>query len=165
MPRERPRPTKPRWPESYGLSKDAGPHVDWGDAVLRLSAARNYWVGSTGSDRRPYVAPVWGIWLDGVFCFSTAVTSRKGRNLRSNPAIAIHLESGDDVLILQGDVEAVTDASTFARYAQAYKAKYGWRPEFGKPGQVTYAVRPRAAFTWRERDFPTTATRWVFPTA
>jgi len=105
---------------------------------------------------------VWGAWLDGVLYFSTASASRKGRNLRRNPSIAVHLESGDDALMFEGRAEMVSDRAVFARYAEVYEAKYGWRLEWGKPGEVTYAVRPRVAFTWTEKAFPTMATRWVF---
>jgi len=30
------------------------------------------------------------------------------------------------------------------------------------PGTVMYGVRPRVVLAWREKDFPSSATRWEF---
>lgn len=69
--------------------------------------ARNYWVVTTRSDGKPHSVPVWSIWLDETFYFGTDRRSRKGRNLATNPGLVVHLESGDDVVILEGVAEEV----------------------------------------------------------
>lgn len=151
-------------PESYRISPQlsGAPHPAWDDVNRALAAAHNYWVATAGAGGRPHAVPVWGVWLDGTFYFATARGSRKGRNLAENPRVVVHLESGDDVVILEGDADEVSSASMLARFADAYEAKYRWRPGTdGDPG-VTYALRPRVAFTWRERDFPQSAIRWLF---
>ena len=106
--------------------------------------------------------PVWGLWLDDVFYFRTSRDSRKGRNLAANPEIVVHLESGDDAVILEGTVYEVTDASILASFKEAYVPKYQWGVDLTDPHRVTYALKPRAAFTWQEKDFSDTATRWLF---
>jgi len=106
------------------------------------------------------VAPVWGLWLDEAFYFSTDPASRKARNLQANPAQVVHLESGDDVVILEGTAEGVADPSLRARFAEAYHAKYQIRPDVGDAALV-YGLRPRVAQAWREQDFPNSATRWL----
>lgn len=83
-------------------------------------------------------------------------------NLAKNPAIIVHLESGDDVVIIEGIVEEVTDSSMLDRFADAYDAKYQFRPEPGSPGHVVYWLHPRVAHSWTEKDFPDSATRWQF---
>jgi hypothetical protein len=44
--------------------------------------------------------------------------------------------------------------------ADAYEEKYDYRvtPELG----TVFAFRPRSAYTWREADFPRSASRWIF---
>jgi len=127
-----------------------------------LTAARNYWVATSGPDGRPQVSPVWGLWLDDTFYFATHPRAWKARNLALRPEIAVHLESGQEVAILQGIAVEVTDASLLARLADAWQAKYGWRPETSQP-LVHYAVRPHVALSWLEGDpFLETATRWQF---
>lgn len=105
---------------------------------------------------------MWGVWVDGTFYFGTDRRSRKARNLAENAALVVHLESGDEAVILEGVAEEVTDASVLARYADAYEAKYQFRPDPSDPGGVTYALRHQVAFAWLESDFPGSATRWQF---
>jgi pyridoxine/pyridoxamine 5'-phosphate oxidase len=128
-----------------------------------LQDAHSYWLATTRLDGRPQVIPVWGIWFDGKLLFGTSTGSRKARNLARNPAIAIHLESGDDVVILEGSADELSDAALFARYADAYDAKYTIRPSDGAESDgITYVVRPLRVLAWLERDFLKTPTRWTF---
>src|SRR4051812_22385567 len=96
-----PTPDRPSFQASYGvdpLLRDE--MLDWEDARERLAASRNYWVCTTRPDGRPHVAPVWGLWMDDAFYFSTDSASVKGRNLAARPDVVVHLESGDDVVIV-----------------------------------------------------------------
>jgi general stress protein 26 len=106
--------------------------------------------------------PVWGVWLDGAFLFDTARDSRKGRNLTANPSVVVHLESGEEVVILEGRADEVTDRRMLDDYAAAYKEKYAISLDLTDEGNVTLGVRPERAFAWRESDFPSSATRWEF---
>ncbi len=56
--------------------------------------------------------------------FVTKRASKKGRNLLSNPRVAIHLESGDDVVSFQGSVVEVVDKQHLAKVAATYSEKY-----------------------------------------
>jgi len=115
---------RPKMPASYGVEQAASADmVDWSAVGERLASARNYWVATTRPDRRPHAVPVWGIWLDEEFYFATDRASRKGRNLAANPALVVHLECGDDAVILEGGAEEVGDTSLLARFADAYEAK------------------------------------------
>ena len=152
-------------PAGYGLAPVSGQNdlIAWERVEEQLRTKRNYWVGSTRPDGRPHAMPVWGVWLDGALYFSTDPHSRKGRNLAANPQVVIHLESGDDVVILEGRVVKMTDASILERADAAYYSKYQFHlaGELAAPGLV-YQLRPRAAFAWLESSFPTSATRWKF---
>jgi hypothetical protein len=145
-------------PAGYGVPIDGSGAelLPWSRIGGQLEGARNYWVCTTRADGRPHTAPVWALWLDDAVWFSTDAESVKGRNMARDPRIVVHLESGDDTVILEGEVEpALADE----RYARAYEAKYGWAVEVGSP---VYVLRPRVAQTWTEQDFPRNATRWVF---
>jgi general stress protein 26 len=155
-----PRPGRLHIP-GYGISKNKRGLLDWNYVSEQMSSARNYWIGTTRPDGRPHIMPVWGVWVDGTFYFGTGQSSRKAQNLTANPALTVHLESGDEVVILEGIAEAVTDMAQLKPVDDAYFAKYKMRA-LGMPGSVIYALRPRVVFAWRERDFPTSATRWQF---
>lgn len=148
---------------NYGIvAADAGLLAwDWVDE--QLTRSRNYWICSTRPDGRPHAAPVWGVWHEGALYFSTDPGARKARNIERQPEIVVHLESGDDSVILEGAVEVITDRELLVQVGKAYALKY---PPFdpigdGTPG-LWYRLRPRTALAWMERDFPNTATRWDF---
>lgn len=155
-----PEATRPRFPAGYGISAGAEGMLPWSWAAERLAAGRNYWICTASPDGRPHAAPVWGLWIDDAVCFSTSEQSRKGRNLARDPRVVVHLESGDEAVILEGSVEPT---SVDERVADAYEAKYAWRPETsdGETGGW-YRLRPRVAYAWLERDYPRTATRFTF---
>lgn len=161
-----PQPTadRPDMPADYGLlAPTAGSGlIPWQRADEQLAAARNYWVSTSRPDGRPHAMPVWGVWLNGTFYFGTGPTSRKARNLAANPAIAVHLESGDDVVILEGTAVKISDRAQLDPADAAYRAKYDVPLAEDPDSALVYGVRPRVAFAWRERDFPGGATRWQF---
>ena len=152
---------RPGFSDAYGITSEPEGLLPWSWATERLAAARNYWIGTAGADGRPSVVPVWGVWLDGVLRFGTSRASRKGRNLAADPRVVVHLESGDEVVILEGEVE---DAPIDGPLADEYERKYAMRPgEDSADGEAWFALRPRMALAWLERDYPKTATRFDFP--
>lgn len=150
-------------PQGYGIRKGKAGLIPWSHVEERMSGARNYWVCTTTNQGHPHAMPVWGVWIERKFYFSTDRKSRKSRNLMRQPAIAVHLESGDDVVILEGTVSEVTKAPLVAAVDDAFGAKYGMRLAT-IPGDVAiYGVAPGTIFAWREKDFPVSATRWLIP--
>ena len=111
--------------EGYGVSSGEEGLSTWDHVRQRMEDSRNYWIGTTRPDGRPHAAPVWGVWLDDAFFFGTDPHSRKARNLRANPEVVVHLESGDDCVVLEGVVEEGSDPGLRRRVGEAYAAKYG----------------------------------------
>jgi hypothetical protein len=159
-----PTPGPVRTVEGYGLGNAPadGSALAWSTIEEWLVDARNYWIVTTTADGRPHAMPVWGLWDDGAVWFSTDPSSRKGRNLEARPEIVVHLESGDEAVILEGVVERVRDQTQLVRFDDAYFLKYDVRPSSMGDDAGVYALRPAVALTWTEADFPTTATRWTF---
>jgi Pyridoxamine 5'-phosphate oxidase len=154
MPRPGPTASRPDVP-GYGIPKVRRGLLPWSHAVERLEAAREYWVTTADRDGRPHAVPVWGAWVEDVLLFGGGPT-RWARNLAANPEVVVHLESGVDVVIVEGRVTRTTDDDPLSEAAQdAYEAKYQFRhpPPF-------WVLRPRVAFAWT--DFPKDATRWRF---
>ncbi len=150
-------------PRSYGLKRGKKGMVSWSWASKSLASAHNYWVATSRRDGMVHAAPVWGLWLEGSFFFSTDPMSRKGRDLSGNPSIVVHSESGNDVVIIEGVAERVKSRSSLlAPLADLYEKKYRFRVDFSNPSYTVYAVRPRAAYAWSEKDFPQSATKWSF---
>jgi hypothetical protein len=129
-----------------------------------MEGAVNYWIATAGSGGEPHATPVWGLWLDGAFYFDGSPQTRRGRHLAVNPRVAVHLESGSDVVILEGEALEIhgPGPELARRLSAAYTAKYaslGYEPaaDTWDTGGL-YLMRPRLAFAWTR--FPDDATRW-----
>ena len=156
--------TRPVGPEGYGIAPiTEGKLLPWQWVAAQMTVSRNYWVGTASTGGRPHIMPVWGMWFEGAFTFGTDAKSRKARNLEGNPKIVVHLENGDEAVILEGLAEKVTEAGFLDRFADAYKVKYEFRPDLNDDATATYTLVPSVVFAWMEANFPQTATRWVFP--
>lgn len=153
-----PRASRPYVP-GYGIPKDTKGLLPWSFAETRLTKAMNYWVCTAGKNGVPHARPVWGVWVDGTLCFGGHGV-RWDRNLSENPEVSVHLESGDEVVILEGAVERITDMSTpfVKRSGDAADKKY----KMGPGSDPFWALRPRRAFAWTLKSQFKDATRWHF---
>ena len=91
----------------------------------------------------------------------------KARNLAVDPRVVLHLESGEDVLIVHGAVEDLGPPAQVPSVVAALAAKYA-RPQDRRylpdadPGfDVVYALRPRSALAWRLDDYEASQRRWA----
>ncbi|TMJ29824.1 MAG: pyridoxamine 5'-phosphate oxidase, partial [Alphaproteobacteria bacterium] len=162
--------SRPLMPDGYGVPETDEGLVEWGWAVERLERARNYWFSTTRPDGRPHAMPAWAVWVDGALYFDGSQETRRGRNLAQNAAIVVHLESGDQVVILEGEAHETgkPDPALAHRLVEAFIAKYGASDDYKPtPDQWDngglWSLRPRVAFGWT--SFPKTVTRWRFPDA
>jgi general stress protein 26 len=148
--------------KGYGVPDTEEGMLAWGWATERLDSARNYWVATTRPDGRPHSMPVWGIWLDDSFYFGSGRNSAKSRNLTANPAIVVHLESGDETVILEGLAELVLDEALELRVDEVYGAKYDFTPDSSGESDPWFVVRPKRAYAWTESSYPSSATQFDF---
>jgi Pyridoxamine 5'-phosphate oxidase len=164
----KPQHSRPSLPKDYGVPVTDEGMVSWSWAVEQLARAHNYWFSTTRPNGNPHAIPAWAVWHEDALYFDGSPETRRGRNLRSNPAIVVHLESGDQVVILEGEAhEAGRPELAFAeRLAVAFEAKYGPSHDY-HPSPTQWdngglmVLRPRVAFGWTE--FPRALTRWRFP--
>src|SRR3989440_8787199 len=128
--------------------KDKG-SLSWTWAVDRFSKAHNYYLSTTRSDGRPHVMPVWGVWLDRAFYFSTGRRSRKSRNLSINPNCTVCPENASEAVILEGTATEIRERALLNRFAAVYKRKYDWDMSDSK--EPIYEVRPGGISGSRKR--------------
>ncbi len=164
MPSSKPPPAKrPSFTPGYGIEKKLTREMlTWAAVERALAKSRNYWIVSASTKGVPHAAPVWGLWFQGAVWFATDLKSRKGINIIANPAIVVHLESGDDVVILEGRAERITSAKALDTFADAYKKKYAFRPDPKDPNSAFFRLRHTMALAWHESNFPKSATKWSF---
>jgi hypothetical protein len=156
------------FPHDYGARGGEGDEVvAWGAVEEKLAAATSYWLTTISPDGRPHARPVDGVWLDGALIFGGSPDTRWVRNLQRHRALSVHLPSGDDVVILEGEVElADADHPLGAPSRAAQKAKYPqYFPGDAEPPTLPFWLfRPSVAYAWALEGFPAGATRWSFPT-
>ncbi len=164
----RPQVDRPLMPEGYGVPPEVEGTLTWAAVQDRLVAATHYWLASVRPDGRPHVVPRWGVWLDGRFWYDGAPTTVHARNLSSKPACSLHLESGTEAVIVDGESRPTrADADDFGARLSAAFAKYhdlGYRPGSdawaGEEGGGLRVLTPRTALAWFA--FPADATRFRF---
>jgi hypothetical protein len=146
--------------EGYGIPKTKKGMLEWSAISQRLAEAQTYWIATVTPDGRPHTIPTWGVWLDDVFYFGGGLQTRHMRNIAQNPAMTLHLESGTDAVIVEGDVVRVEDREEIQRSDRAGKVKYGMGTGGDTGTEPVFAMHPRKAFAWI--GGLGSATRWVF---
>jgi hypothetical protein len=156
---------RPRIPSEYGIPSSTRGLLDWSHAETRLREAMVYWIATAGPGGVPRVRPLDGLWHDGVLYVGGSPETRWARDLAANPQVAVHLDGGTDVLILEGEAELLEHgvgrelAVTLADLSNAKYPQYGMTPDSYR-GPGPYAIRPRLAFGWT--SFPKDVTRFRF---
>ena len=132
--------------------------LPWSFAVDVMNRTRNPILSTVRlGGHRAHAMPIWGVWLDGLYCVSTSIMSVKSRNLLANPSCVITSSIDPDCVVLEGEA-AVADLPH--GFTAAYKDKYGQTIETGP----IWVVQPRVAFGFQADDnFARTATRWTWP--
>ena len=147
----------------YGLlgPKSGRGLLPWKWAVERLTKTHNYWIATTRPDGPPHAMPIWGVWHEGAFYFSTGRQSRKARNLAANPRCVVCTERASEAVIVEGVAQELKDRAALRSVGSVYKKKYKWDLESESP---VFAVRPRVVFGLIEDpdEFAGAATRWSF---
>ena len=160
---ENARRARPNMP-NYGVLPDAVDGMltwDWVDQ--QMHKARNYWVCSVCGDGRPHSVPVWGAWVDGDLYFGTDKNSVKALNIARDKRVVVHLGSGDETVIFEGAaVEAQVSASMLKKISERYVQKYALDPELEETDDLLLRLVPKKVMAWLERDYPATATYWLF---
>ena len=155
--------SRPKIPAEYGVPKNNKGLLPWSHVHERMTRAMHYWICTVGVDGHPHVTPVDGLWLNDKLYFGGSPHTRRNRNLVKNPAVSVHLDSSDDVIILHGNAYLqIPDHEVAAELSKASAAKYGYAPspeEYESSG--AHVFHPLTVFAWKQ--FPKDVTRWEFP--
>jgi len=160
--------SRPGTPGYFKAATEGAGLIDWAPIAERFAASHNYWVSTASKAGKPHAMPVWGVWLDDRFAFSTSPQSRKARNLRANPRIAVHLEDGNAVIVIEGRARELRDTTDLSAFLVAYNPKYHWNFTADQVAEGVFEVTPEIAFAWLGGEgeaFGGTATRWRFDVA
>ncbi|MBI1379324.1 MAG: pyridoxamine 5'-phosphate oxidase [Frankiales bacterium] len=128
--------------------------LGWDEVAARFAAAANWWVATSGP-AGPHAVPVWGVVVDDVLHFYGDPNAVRSQNLAADPRVALHLESGSDVLLVHGEAVALGPAGGVDAVNAAYAAKYAapddaqYLPDAPlNDASLLYGVRPERALAW-----------------
>ena len=124
--------------------------------------AGTYWVVAASASH-PHPRPVWGIWTGDAVVLSIG-SPVLAVGVDANPACTVHLDSGTDVVVLEGVAQRITEPD--AALVAAYDEKYDWQYSYDEYGPFT-RVAPTVVMAWRSagwagRDGFQTVGRWRF---
>ena len=137
-----PMPGAGRQAHFYGNPADHEP-LAWSWVESELLRSGTYWVVARSSGH-PHPRPVWGIW-HGDRLYLSIGTPALQRALADDPVITAHLESGTDVVIVEG---VVTGSSIDVNVIAAYDKKYDWSYDVSAYGPLVEAA-PSKILAWR----------------
>jgi hypothetical protein len=106
---------------------------------------------------------VWGVWLDERLHLSLGSPPLR-RELASDPAVTVHLDSGTDVVIVEGD--AAPEPSDSADVVGSYDLKYDYEYDLDTYGPLL-RIDPTTVLAWQAagpagRDGFQRVARWRF---
>jgi hypothetical protein len=107
--------------------------------------------------------PVWGVWQQDSVWFSSSGDSRKTKNLATTPRAVIATDNALQPVVVEGDVERVTDPAAIEAFTGWVNVKYevDYSVEFFADN-ACLRLQPLGAFGLTEGDFAGSPTRWVF---
>ncbi|MEM9624100.1 MAG: pyridoxamine 5'-phosphate oxidase family protein [Pseudomonadota bacterium] len=149
-------------PHTYFAEPELG-FLNWDTLLWRFAAEKSYWLAT--ADGAPHTMPVWDIWQDCAFRFSTDPTSKKARNLRQQPRASVHLANTEAVMVMECTARELTEARELQSFLDDYNPKYKWQFTLDDVRQGVFALTPFKAFAWSAGEgeqFHNTGTRWTF---
>ena len=156
---------RPAIPREYGVAKGRQGMLSWETVEEQLAAAKLFWVVTASSDGRPRVRPVDGTWFEERIYVGGSPETAWVRDLLANPSVAVHLDSTDGIVIVDGIAERAgggISGEAAERLADLLGERFPYgRPnaeDFATPGSI--AIRPRVIVAWR--DFAKDPTRFRF---
>jgi hypothetical protein len=159
-----PKITRPTFPAGYVDHPKS--KVSWEYVEQRLIEAKNYWLCSVRPDGRPHAVPRWAVYVDRKIYYDGSPETRHARNILENSHVTLHLESGDQAVILEGTAEPAgrPPPELAQKLAQAYRGKYaahGYAPEPDQwDGGGLYVFTFQKAIAWT--NFMDDPTKFVF---
>lgn len=143
--------------------------IEWGEVAGLLAPARNYWLASVNTNGAPHATPVWGVVTGEAFYFYSQRSTVKAHNIAADPRVVVHLESGEEVLIVRGAAKDLGQPSDSPAVMAALQQKYddpedqAYLPTGDPAYDVLYRLEPSSARRWILSDFDDSQRAWGSP--
>lgn len=155
---------RPKLPKGYADNPTS--FVDWKWVAAQLTESKNYWLSAVRPNGRPHVVPRWGVFIDNEFYYDGSPETRHAQNIMENPYVSLHLESGNQVVMMEGFSKPVDkpDPVFAIKLAETIVKKYsedGYSPKSNQWDEGgLYVFKPRQCIAWTV--FYENPTKFVF---
>ena len=158
-----PRRVRPKFPEAWHVPNDPKMWITWEHANRKLAGETVYWVSTASRLGQPHAVPVWGIWKQNRFYFETDPKSVKGRNLLTNQSLVVHVQDGNDTVILEGKALKEKRSEKLDELKKDYTRKYQYTPDWSNErAQIVFRVEPRIAHAWKAPRMHRSLVKFIF---
>jgi general stress protein 26 len=158
-----PRRVRPKFPEKWHVPNDPKLWITWEHANDKLARETVYWVSTASPQGRPHSAPVWGIWKQNSFYFETDPNSIKGRNLSNDQRIVVHVQDGNDTVILEGSARIEKKPEKLKQLRKDYVNKYQYTPDWSnEKDQIVFRVEPMIVHAWKAPRMHRSLVKFIF---
>jgi len=165
-----PRPSIPVFPpnEEYGShcgGQGAAEREPWPAISRRIGESELYWLATTRPDGRPHAVLIGGSWYEDRLYFNMSPRTVSARNLAGGAPVCVHLESGMEVVIIEGVAAVLSPRDVAGAVMEDYSHKHGAGVSTYDPADPElpwFALEPNRVLFWLGEDIRNTAVRWVF---
>jgi nitroimidazol reductase NimA-like FMN-containing flavoprotein (pyridoxamine 5'-phosphate oxidase superfamily) len=111
-------------------------------------------IATVSRDNTPHITPVSYIFEDGFFYFATDYNTRKYKNLKTNPNVALVVDIYSSVnnraVIVQGKVTIIEQGKEFQKLYDNFNTRFEWvRIDPWNEGQAPFIrVNPYKKISW-----------------
>lgn len=119
-----------------------------------LSSNEGCRIATVSYDNTPHITPVSYIFEEGYFFFATDYSTRKYKNLKENPNVALVVDVYSSVnnkaVVVNGKVAIIEQGNDFQKLYNIFKTKFEWvRTDPWKEGQAPFIqVKPYKKISW-----------------
>jgi beta-lactamase superfamily II metal-dependent hydrolase len=158
-----PRRIRPKFPEKWHVPNHPNLWITWEHANDKLAGEMVYWVSTATRLGRPHAVPVWGIWKQNRFYFETDPKSAKGRNLLNNQSLVVHVQDGNDTVILEGSARREKRKETLNQLRKDYVRKYQYTPDWSnEEDQIVFMIEPTIVHAWKAPRMHRSLVKFIF---
>jgi hypothetical protein len=129
----------------YGAPSEQD-RLAWSWVERQLEAAGTYWLVAR-TPGHPHPRPVWGLWHGQRLHLSVGSPALM-RAVGQDPSVTVHLDSGTDVVLLEGTAIPTVRGGTPSLVIEAYNTKYDWDYQVAQYGELI-VVQPLRVLAWR----------------
>lgn len=124
------------------------------DVLARLEGDEDVWVATASGAGEPTLVPLSFVWHEGALLMCTRRTNPTARNLTPRGRVRLSLGHTRDVVLIDGDAEAVEGHALDPAAADAFATKLNWDPR-ARSSWLYLRVILRSVRAWREEtDLP-----------